>query len=76
MKSESAMLTGEWDVRIKFLNNLQCCAQLGREGIEEVCPSGGTLSTSDRRSRGWNRTILIKVPANQRHESSLTKQHK
>lgn len=42
MKSESAMLTGEWDVRIKFLNNLQCCAQLGREGIE-ICPSGGTL---------------------------------
>lgn len=42
MKSESAMLTGEWDFRIKVFNNLQCCAQLGREGIE-ICPSGGTL---------------------------------
>lgn len=75
MKSESAMLTGEWDVRIKFLNNLQCCAQLGREGIE-YARVGVPWSTSDRRSRGWNRTILIKVPANQCPESSLTKQHK
>jgi len=78
--SESIILTREWG----YLDG--CLDQVGAQPIvlislEEREGSkygqvGASWSTFDRRSGGWNRTMLLKVPANQRPESSLTKQHR
>jgi hypothetical protein len=72
MMSESAILDKRMEVFGWVFGSIRCPSHsldlTWGEGGRNMAELGGSWWTFDRQSRGWNRAILLKIPANQRPE--------